>query len=304
MHFSRKTTLLIVLSIFILSVSLSGCLPVSDTDVSFDQPAPVESITTAGSDSGTTAQADIAFTPVDVPVLTTFDLADKNIGRRYVVSGILTEASRANSGSILLTIANDSNSYQVYLRSGLSFSPYMLCIGESYQIIGSLDEYEGTYELIPDESSDILHDGKYDFEAVTVTDVIDGDTVKIQMSDGTIEKLRVIGVDAPETEKYDQPGEFYAEEATDYAGNLLLGKTIYLERDNSDTDKYGRLLRYIWMEIPDEISDSTVKELNFSALLLAGGYAEYIRVGDDDKYADLFSVIDQKAADDGLGMWQ
>ena len=302
MRFFPKIVRRLLIPSLILVLCLTGCLPhiAADTQRQIDQTAS----TMISSDTSSSGSSLTGFPDAQVPFLTEDDLNEKNLGRRFALSGILTESIRANSGSILLTIQTDDFESQVYIRSGLNLDAYSLCIGESYQLEGILDEYKGTFELILEEPDDMIHDGEYNFEEVKVISIIDGDTVRIEMADGTVEKLRIIGVDAPETEKWNQAGEYYADEATDFVSEILMGRTVYLEKDNSDMDKYGRLLRYIWLEMPDEINEDAISELNLSALLLQDGYAAFIRVGDDDKYAAIFSAIDQTASEDQLGMWK
>jgi micrococcal nuclease len=140
-------------------------------------------------------------------------------------------------------------------------------------------------------------------EKVTVERVVDGDTIRVQDSSGTEYKVRIIGVDAPETEKESQEGEFFAEEATQFAEQVLLNKEIYLERDVSDTDKYGRYLRYVWIEEPDNGDEDTVLLYNFSALLIRGGYARFVAIGKDTKYEAVINDAELLAVSDKLGMW-
>lgn len=140
-------------------------------------------------------------------------------------------------------------------------------------------------------------------EKVTVTRVVDGDTIWVTDSSEEEFKVRIIGVDAPETEKEDQEGEYFAEEATRYAEEVLLDKEVYLERDVSDTDKYGRFLRYVWLSEPQSTQDDTVMLYNFSALLIRGGYACFVAIGEDTKYESVLQDAELQAVSDKLGMW-
>lgn len=303
MHsFPKQIRKLLIPSLF-LALCLTGCLPEKAEKVEIHSDTSSASISSF-IDSSESVETRSDFPTSNTPFLTEDDLAEKNIGRTYTISGILTDASRASSGSILFTIQAGDFACPVYIRSGLELDAYSLTIGESYQVEGVLDEYNGTFEIIPENPEDVLHDGQYDFEEAKVVSIIDGDTVKIELANGNMEKLRIIGIDAPETEKPGQPGEYYADEATDFTTDLILNKTIYLERDNSDTDKYGRMLRYVWLEIPSKINEESISELNLSALLLKDGYAEFIQVGDDDKYAGIFSIIEQSAEEEMLGIWK
>ncbi len=91
---------------------------------------------------------------------------------------------------------------------------------------------------------------------VQVVKVIDGDTIVAEFEDGSQEKVRFIGVNAPEE------GEDGYEEALDYTTELLYGKTVWLESDKEDKDQYGRLLRYVWIEdLNKNYKDKTINGL-------------------------------------------
>jgi len=79
-----------------------------------------------------------------------------------------------------------------------------------------------------------------------VTRVIDGDTIEVSIA-GESYKVRYIGIDTPELD--DKRPKFcaLAQEATRYNRELVKGKTVRLEKDISETDQYGRLLRYVYV---------------------------------------------------------
>lgn len=81
---------------------------------------------------------------------------------------------------------------------------------------------------------------------ITVTRVIDGDTIEVDIG-GVLYKVRYIGIDTPELD--DERPEFcaLAQEATRYNRQLVEGKEMRLEKDVSETDHYGRLLRYVYV---------------------------------------------------------
>ena len=78
-----------------------------------------------------------------------------------------------------------------------------------------------------------------------VTRIIDGDTVEIRY-DGKLTSVALIGVDTPETVHPGKPIEPYGKEATTFIKNLLLGESVYLRFDGNRTDRYGRMLAYIY----------------------------------------------------------
>lgn len=92
-----------------------------------------------------------------------------------------------------------------------------------------------------------------------VVEVYDGDTIAVDMN-GQIEKVRMIGVDTPETHKPDTPVQCYGPEASEYTKNLLTNKTVRLEADptNSNRDRYDRLLRYVYTEEGELVNQSLI----------------------------------------------
>ena len=81
--------------------------------------------------------------------------------------------------------------------------------------------------------------------AYQVTRIIDGDTVEIRY-DGKLTSVVLIGVDTPETVHPQKPIETFGKEASAFTRNLLLGESVYLRFDGNKTDKYGRLLAYLY----------------------------------------------------------
>jgi micrococcal nuclease len=126
-------------------------------------------------------------------------------------------------------------------------------------------------------------------EWVTVKRVVDGDT--FELTNG--EKVRLIGVDTPETVKPNTPVQPYGKEASDFTKKMLTGKKIRLETDVQERDKYGRILAYAYLE------DGTF----FNELLLREGYAQIMTVPPNVKYADHFRSVQQKAREQGKGLW-
>ncbi|WP_245574368.1 thermonuclease family protein [Desulfovirgula thermocuniculi] len=140
------------------------------------------------------------------------------------------------------------------------------------------------------------------FMEATVTEVVDGDTVHVRLSGGREEKVRFIGVNAPEYTKEVEP---YGKEATDYTKKHLLGKKVWLETDAQERDKYGRLLAYVWLSPPQGRSPSAeeVREKMFNARLLLDGCAQVMTVPPNVKYADLFVKLQREAREARRGLW-
>ncbi len=124
-----------------------------------------------------------------------------------------------------------------------------------------------------------------------VTRVIDGDTIEVGIA-GKIYKVRYIGVDTPELD--DKRPEFsaLAQEATRYNKHLLEKGTVRLEKDISETDKYKRLLRYVY-----------VGDIFVNAELVRQGLAEAKTYPPDTKYQSYLEEMEAKAKQDGIGLW-
>lgn len=89
-----------------------------------------------------------------------------------------------------------------------------------------------------------------------------------------------------------RPVECFGHEARDYNEGLVLGKTVELEKDVSETDQFGRLLRYVWLD--GEMVNAT---------LVRDGYAQASAYPPDVKYQSLFSTLQAEARDAARGLW-
>ena len=125
-----------------------------------------------------------------------------------------------------------------------------------------------------------------------VVRVIDGDTVVVE-TDGKKEKVRLIGVNTPETNHPKIGVEYYGKEASKYTKDRLHGKDVRLELDQEKRDRYGRLLAYLWME--DEL---------FNATLVQEGYARIMTVQPNVKYEKTFLRLEREARKQDVGLWQ
>lgn len=130
--------------------------------------------------------------------------------------------------------------------------------------------------------------------AYAVTSITDGDTIKVNIN-GTIETLRIIGLDTPETVDPRKPVQCFGEEATNKAKELLSGKMVTLESDPTQTDRdiYGRLLRYVFLQ------DGT----DFGKYMIASGYAYEYTYKTPYKYQSAYKSAQANAKANNLGLW-
>jgi micrococcal nuclease len=133
-------------------------------------------------------------------------------------------------------------------------------------------------------------------QAAVVTSVTDGDTIRVAVEGGAEQPLRYIGIDTPETVDPRQPVGCYGTEAATANAALVAGRPVVLERDVSETDRYGRLLRYVWLEVASGW-------LLVNAELIRLGYAAASIYPPDVKYTDLLAAAQQEAIATGAGLW-
>lgn len=128
--------------------------------------------------------------------------------------------------------------------------------------------------------------------AVRVVQVVDGDTIKVEV-EGAVYPVRYIGIDCPELAHGSEPVEWMATEAFAHNRQLVEGRTVYLEKDVSETDRHGRLLRYVFLP------DGTF----VNAELVRQGYAQAVSYPPDVRYQDLFLEMQQEARAAERGLW-
>lgn len=127
--------------------------------------------------------------------------------------------------------------------------------------------------------------------------VIDGDTIIITDANEDI-RLRLIGVDTPETVHPNKPVEHFGKEASEYLKNLLTGREVRLEFDPANSagkhrDRYGRLLAYVYRH-PDGIF--------VNEAIIRGGYG-FAYVKFPFQHLERFRALEREAREKGAGLW-
>ncbi len=124
---------------------------------------------------------------------------------------------------------------------------------------------------------------------VPVARVVDGDTIDVMIWDET-RRVRLLLVDTPEL----RPTECYGPEASEYVSSLLPeGSEVRLERDATDKDAFGRLLRYVYLDDGRMLNE----------LLLEGGYARLFDSGDMEQHEQRLREAEARARAAGAGLW-
>ena len=119
----------------------------------------------------------------------------------------------------------------------------LLCI--SISILNHTGPFKDDSQHSSSNSTQTEFKGK---EKSIVDRVVDGDTFVAKKSNGEQIKVRLIGVDTPETVKPNTPVQPYGKEASNYSKQHLNNKDVYLEYDKEKEDRYGRTLAYVWLD--------------------------------------------------------
>lgn len=127
-----------------------------------------------------------------------------------------------------------------------------------------------------------------------VAEVVDGDTIKVRI-DNQIKTVRLLGINTPETVDPRKPVECFGKEASEYTKSLLTNRQVQLKGDETqdDTDKYGRLLRYVFL------ADETF----INKTLIAQGYAHEYTYQIPYQYQKEFKELEKVVRENQIGLW-
>src|SRR5215203_7217671 len=124
---------------------------------------------------------------------------------------------------------------------------------------------------------------QFDAQA-TVERVVDGDTIELNLAVDGADRVRLIGVDTPETNDPEGGEQPLAAQAREFTTRELEGEEVDLEFDEDRTDRFGRLLAYVYKD--GEMYNET---------LLREGFAQVYTVQPNDKYLDVFEDAQAEA---------
>ena len=160
----------------------------------------------------------------------------------------------------------------------------LIVVGISVYTATNINKPTGEVQLVGFTESN-------DYQKAYCTRVVDGDTIVVKIGMDEF-KVRYIGIDTPETVDPNRPVGFFGKEASQKNTELVLAKNLQLEKDVSNTDKYGRLLRYVYLD-----------DVMINAELVRLGYAKASTYPPDVKYATLFITMEQEARSNNRGLW-
>lgn len=130
----------------------------------------------------------------------------------------------------------------------------------------------------------------HNYQVLKVKRVVDGDTFETEDK----QKVRLIGVNTPESVKPGTPVEYFAKEASSFSKQQLTGKSVYLFKDVEDKDKYGRLLRYVFIEGQTKMYNET---------LVSEGYANTMTIPPNVMFSKTFVKLERDTREHKKGLW-
>ena len=173
-----------------------------------------------------------------------------------------------------------------------------------YMIRGQIPPFSNTPALLPSEKatpsiiispSPSITSPQFPSDVHTVKDVTDGDTITLDNG----QKVRYIGIDTPEIHKTGNKPTCYGAEAKTKNTELVAGKTILLKKDISEVDRYGRLLRFVYLYDPVASKEGTF----VNDYLLRQGYAQQATFPPDVAKVEEFKLAEQEARTNKRGLW-
>ncbi len=211
-------------------------------------------------------------------IFASYKFIDKKFVRYVVVS--LFAVVTFFSG--ILWIAGDAPSIQEVTALDVSKTEESSLIEN--RVLDTADEVDTQLSTTTENSNNLYE----------VVRVVDGDTIDVSI-DSEVERIRLIGINTPETVDPRMPLECFGAEASNKAKELLTGKKVSLESDPSqgERDKYDRLLRYVFIE----------GGINFNLLMIQTGFAYEYTYDLPYTYHAEFKEAQQQARERKIGLW-
>lgn len=144
-------------------------------------------------------------------------------------------------------------------------------------------------------------------DAVTFVRTVDGDTIIVEDANGEKKRVRMIGIDTPESVAAEEErNNEYGVMASDYTKSLLSDTDkLYLEYDIDDDDQYDRILAYVWLEdVDDTFNQDNIENSMVNAIILKNGYGVAKRYEPTVAHDDSLQAIMEKAKANNVGLWQ
>lgn len=144
-------------------------------------------------------------------------------------------------------------------------------------------------------------------DAVKFIRTVDGDTIIVENSNGEHKRVRMIGIDTPESvAQEEERNNEYGVMASDYTKELLSNAgTLYLEYDVDADDQYDRILAYVWLEdVDDTFNVENIKNSMVNAIIVENGYGIAKKYEPTVAHDDILAELMAEAEENNIGLWQ
>ena len=184
---------------------------------------------------------------------------------------------------------------------------FVLCIAAGLLLFRLMPHVQNIADAIrPGEGTSGTTEDADDLIPAEVVYVVDGDTLDVLIGSEKV-RVRLIGIDTPESSHPDkEENSPEGDQAEAFLSSCIPpGTQVYLEKDISDTDRYGRRLYYVWLAMPqEEMSLTQIQEHMLNAKLVREGYAQAMEVPPDTGYSEIFSRLEENARSEQAGLWK
>jgi micrococcal nuclease len=136
---------------------------------------------------------------------------------------------------------------------------------------------------------------------------VDGDTIIVTDENGEDKRVRMIGIDTPESVAAEEErNNEYGVMASDYTKKLLEDSgTLYLEYDIDADDQYDRILAYVWLDdVDDTFDEENIENSMVNAIIVKNGYGVAKRYEPTVSHDDSLQALMKNAMDNETGLWK
>ena len=157
------------------------------------------------------------------------------------------------------------------------------------------------------ETIDEQNNEEANLDEVTFIRTVDGDTIIVEDSSGEQKRVRMIGIDTPESVAAEEErNNEYGVMASDYTKSLLANtEKLYLEYDVDNDDQYDRVLAYVWLEdVSNTFNIENIENSMVNAIIIKNGYGVAKRYEPTVAHDDCLQALMVEARDNNTGLWQ
>ena len=168
-------------------------------------------------------------------------------------------------------------------------------------------EFLNSQNVTEVHSTDSTDNQEHKLDAVKFIRTVDGDTIIVEEKNGENKRVRMIGIDTPESvAQEEERNNEYGEMASEFTKSLLSNTdTLYLEYDVDADDQYDRVLAYVWLEdVDDTFNEENIENSMVNAIIIKNGYGVAKRYEPTVAHDDVLQSLMATAQGNETGLWQ